>query len=237
MFNHIQENAMEKKPQEFLVETSNTRRDFLKYSSLLGSAALLAGPVWASAATEAGKPPEAAPQGAGAGGGAKPVLPDFKPEEIGKAMVVLFKTYSRTMPYQHKFNDALIKSWLTSLDFAVAKKEQKDFVEHYINTMKPILQRGKAKVAASGPEAALTTMFEGTMCSVQLFEEITVKPGERIFPCPYKGILDACRPLKMFSIEWKDVCSSFCIPLYTGFGKELGVEIKMTPGEICSARI
>lgn len=72
---------------------------------------------------------------------------------------------------------------------------------------------------------------------MQLFEEITVKPGERSFPCPYKAILDVCKPLKMFSIEWRDVCSNFCIPAYTGFGKEMGVEIKMTPGETCSARI
>jgi len=240
MFNHIKENAMEKKPEETVSEKSNTRRDFLKYSSLLGSAALFAGPVLARAATEipeAGKTPEAAPQGSGTIGGARPVLPEFKPEEIGKALAVLFKTYSHTIPYQHKFNDALIKAWLTSVDFAVAQGKQKEFVDHYIQTMKPILQFGKAKVAKSGPEAGLAFMFEMTMCSVQLFEEITIKPGERSFPCPYKAILDVCKPLKMFSIEWKDVCSNFCTPVYTGFGKEMGVKIRMTPGETCSARI
>lgn len=228
---------MKKEPEETSYAPSNTRRDFLKYSSLLGSAALLAGPVLARAATEAGSPPDAAPQGAGTPGSARPVVPDFNPDEIGKALAVLFKTYSHTMPYQHKFNDALVKAWLTSVDFAVTRGQQKAFVEHYIQTMKPILQFGKRKVAASGPDAALAFMFERTMCSVQLFEEITIKPGERSFPCPYKGILDACMPLKMFSIRWKDVCSNFCIPAYTGFGKEMGVEIRMTPGEICSARI
>jgi hypothetical protein len=234
---------MEEKPKETVPERSNTRRDFLKYSSLLGSAALFAGPVLAKAATEAGavpeagRPPEAAPHGAGTPGGSSPVLPDFKPEEIGRALAVLFKTYSHTIPYQHKFNDALVKAWLTSVDFAFTKGEQKAFVEHYIQTMKPILKFGKKKVSASGPDAALAFMFERTMCSVQLYEEITVKPGERSFPCPYKGILDVCKPLKMFSIEWKDVCSNFCIPAYTGFGKEMGVEVKMNPGEICSARI
>ncbi|MBN2106525.1 MAG: twin-arginine translocation signal domain-containing protein [Deltaproteobacteria bacterium] len=231
---------MENEPNESLSEKSNTRRDFLKYSSLLGSAALLSGPVLARAANglpATGNPPESAPQGSGTIGAARPVLPEFKPEEIGKALAVLFKTYAHTIPYQHKFNDALIKAWLTSFDFAVAQGKQKEFADHYIQTMKPILQFGKAKVAKSGPEAALAFMFEKTMCSVQLFEEITIKPGERSFPCPYKAILDMCRPLKMFSIEWKDVCSNFCTPVYTGFGKEMGVEIKMTPGEICSARI
>ncbi|MBN2108855.1 MAG: twin-arginine translocation signal domain-containing protein, partial [Deltaproteobacteria bacterium] len=47
LFNHIKENAMEKKPEATVSEKSNTRRDFLKYSSLLGSAALLSGPVLA----------------------------------------------------------------------------------------------------------------------------------------------------------------------------------------------
>jgi len=236
---------MEKELEEQHSEKNNTRRDFLKYSSLLGSAALLANPVLAMAAGEAGgmqeggKPEGAAhkPEGIGHGGTGRPVLPNFKPDEIGKALNVLFKTYSHTMPYQHKFNDALIKAWLNCVDFAVSKGEQKEFVEHYITTMKPILQRGKAKMATLGNDAALMTMFEGTMCSVQLFEEITVKPNERSFSCPYKGILEVCKPLKMFSIEWKDVCNNLCVPLYTGFGKEMGVEIKMTPGEICSARI
>lgn len=139
---------MEKEPKESVSEKSNTRRDFLKYSSLLGSAALLAGPVLARAATEspeAGKPPEAAPQGSGTVGGARPVLPEFKPDEIGKALSVLFKTYAHTIPYQHKFNDALVKAWLTSVDFAAAKGEQKAFVEHYIQTMKPILKFGKKR--------------------------------------------------------------------------------------------
>ena len=231
---------MKKESNEMSSKKNNARRDFLKYSSLLGSVALLSSPVLAMAAGEAGGKPEAAPakpEGPGSGGAANPAAPSFEPAEIGKAVNVLFKTYSKTIPYQHKFNDALIKSWLNSVDFAVKKGEQKEFIEHYIATMQPVLKMQKKKVDRLGREAALTCMFEGTMCSVQLFEEITIKPNERSFPCPYKDILELCRSIKMFSIEWKDVCNTLCIPLYTGFGKALGVEIKMTPGEICSARI
>jgi hypothetical protein len=226
---------MEKEP-----EKNNARRDFLKYSSLLGSAALLASPVLALAAGEAGGNTAGAPinpPAAESGGTGKPAVPNFKPEEIGKAVNVLFKNYSKTIPYQHKFNDALVKAWLNSVDYAVSRGEQKEFIAHYIATMKPVLEMQKNKVARLGKETALTCMFEGTMCSVQLFEEITIQPNERIFPCPYKQLLELCRSIKMFTIEWKDVCNSLCVPLYTGFGKELGVEIKMTPGEICSARM
>lgn len=244
---------MKKELSETASEKNSTRRDFLKYSGVLGSAAILSNPILAMAAGEAGGMPQGGgqkPEGMGAGmgggagtgmgggkGGERLPLPQFDSEQIGKALKVLFKTYANQRPYQHKFNDALTKSWLNSIDFAVQKGIQKEFITHYINTMMPILHRAKVQIASFGPEVALTTTFDGTMCSIQLFEEITVKPGERSFPCPYVGILEVCKPLKMFSIEWKDVCNNLCIPLYSGFGKEMGVDIKMTPGETCYARI
>lgn len=227
-----------KKGIKEIASENNSRRDFLKLSGALSSAALLSSPLLAMAepSEEKGKV-VAADRDPRPGKGFKPANIDFKPEEIGKALKVVFKTYSTTRPYQHKFNDALTKSWLNAIDFAVSKKQSKEFIEHYINMMMPILLRGKMETAKYGKDTALTTMFDGTMCSIQLFEEINVKENERTFPCPYVGILEACKPLKMFSIEWKDVCNNLCIPLYTGFGKAMDLEVKMTPGEICKATI
>ena len=221
-----------------ITSESKTRREFLKYSGMLGSAALASSPLFAMAEqTEEKGKVVAADRDPRPGKGWKPVNVDFKPEEIGKALKVVYKTYSTTRPYQHKFNDALTKSWLNSIDFAISKKQSKEFIDHYINMMMPILLRAKMEIAKYGKDMALTSTFDGTMCSIQLFEEINVKENERTFPCPYVGILEACKPLKMFSIEWKDVCNNLCIPLYTGFGKVMEVEIKITPGEICKATI
>ena len=191
---------MKKGIKEIASEVNN-RRDFLKLSGALGSAALLSSPLLAMAEQGEGKEKVvASDRDPRPGKGWKPVNVDFKPEEIGKALKVVYKTYSTTRPYQHKFKDALTKAWLNAVDFNVSKKQSKEFIDHYINMMMPILLRGKMEIDKYGKDMALTTTFDGTMCSIQLFEEINVKENERTFPCPYVGILEACKPLKMFSI-------------------------------------
>ena len=39
--------------------------------------------------------------------------------DLTPAIEMLVQTYTDNMPYPHKFNDALLKSHLTNLDFAV----------------------------------------------------------------------------------------------------------------------
>ena len=39
--------------------------------------------------------------------------------ELGLAMSVVFKTLQNVTPYRHEINDALVKAWLTSIQFII----------------------------------------------------------------------------------------------------------------------
>jgi hypothetical protein len=40
-----------------------------------------------------------------------------------------------------------------------------------------------------------------------------------------------------YKITWDDVHNKWCIPVWSGFAKNAGVEIKVEPGEICRVRV
>jgi len=155
-------------------------------------------------------------------------------DDLDDALKSLFMTYDSTRPYPHKFNETITKAQLEALECYILKGVEKEYVEHYITTMSPILKRIKQLVEKEGAEKGLVSMFEGTTCSYQLFERINVKPGERSFPCPYKGKLEDCKKwLGTFTINWEDVCNKWCIPTWSGFAKEIGININIQPGEEC----
>lgn len=159
-------------------------------------------------------------------------------DDLGYALKSLFMTYDSTSPYPHKFNETIIKAHLRGLEFYILKGLEKEYAEHYISTMKPILTRIKQWVEKEGPEKGLFGMFERTTCSYQLFERINAKPGERSFPCPYKGKLEDCKKwLGTFTIEGKDVCNKWCIPTWSGFAKEVGINITIHPGDECRVKL
>ncbi len=159
-------------------------------------------------------------------------------DDLDDALKSLFMTYDSTRPYPHKFNETITKAQLRALEFYMLKGLEKEYAEHYITTMKPLLQRIKQWVEKEGPEKALTGMFEGTTCSYQLFERITIAPGERSFPCPYKGKIDDCKKwLGTFTINWEDVCSKWCTPTWSGFAKEIGIKLAIQPGEECRVKL
>jgi hypothetical protein len=159
-------------------------------------------------------------------------------DDLEHALKFLYTTYDSTSPYPHKFNDVLVKYHLVALDFFILKGLEKEYVEHYIETMEPLLRRIGKSVQQDGPEKGLEGMFEDTTCSYQLFEQITVKPGERSFPCPYKEILEVCNKwLRTYSIEWKDICTKWCIPTWSGFAKTMEVKITINTGENCMVKL
>lgn len=164
--------------------------------------------------------------------------PFLNRDDIEHAIKSYYQTYNCTTPYHHKFNETITKWHLRSLQFCIDRKIEKDHVDHYVAIMVPILKRVKSRVETKGPDAALHGMFEGTTCSYQLFERIEVKPGERSFPCPYNYLLQQCKKyLGTFTINWEDVCSKWCIPVWNGFAKEIGVSISVAPGETCSVKL
>jgi hypothetical protein len=165
--------------------------------------------------------------------------PFLKRDDVHHALKSLFMTYDSTTPYPHKFNETITKTQLGTLEFCIAKGIEKDYVDHYVATMDPLMQRIKKMVDKTGPEQGLIGMFEGTTCSYQLYERIDIKPGERSFPCPYKVMLERCKKYLpgQFTIAWEDVCNKWCVPTWSGFASKIGIKIKARPAETCSLKL
>lgn len=160
--------------------------------------------------------------------------------DLGDALKSLYMTYDSTTPYPHKFNETISKHQLRALEFFVSKNMDKEYAEHYVTTMKPVLLKIKEAVEKEkNPEKALVALFDDNPCAFQLFDHINVKPGERSFPCPYKGKLQDCKYwLGTFThIEWKDVCDRWCIPTWNGFAETLGIKIKIKPSDVCKVQL
>ncbi len=160
-------------------------------------------------------------------------------DDLGDAFKALIKTYGDNKPYPHKFNDALVKLQLRDLDFAVSKGVDKEFAEHFVKTLGTLINRYiKNGVVKFGKDMFLWGIFERTSCSYQLYERIDIKDCERQVPCPYKPILDQIhKGMGTFKIEWKDVCSKWCIPVWEGFAEVAEVKIKVKTGTTCSIKV
>lgn len=165
--------------------------------------------------------------------------PFLNRDDLEAAVKSLYMTYDSTSPYPHKFNDVISKGQLECLELIVSKGLEKEYVEHYVTTMKPVLLRVKQAVEKDGPDRALHGMFDGTTCSYQLMERIEVREGERAFPCPYGPALERCKKWlpNRFVMEWEEVCTKWCIPLWQGFAGVIGVAIAITPGETCIVKL
>ena len=159
-------------------------------------------------------------------------------DDIGYAMKSIFMTYDGTSKYLHKFNDVVSKTQLRSLQFHFNHGLEKEYVDHYIATMEPVLKRIKQKVAAEGTEKGLALLFEDNPSAYQLFERINVNPNERNFPCPYKDMLHICEKyLKTFPMQWEDVCSKWCTPTWKGVTEKIGITVSVHPGETCKVKL
>jgi hypothetical protein len=160
-------------------------------------------------------------------------------EDLEDAIKVLVKTYSDTRPYPHKFNDALVKMHLRNLDFAVREGIWKERTEHYVWTLGVVVDRHiKKGIEMFGKDAFLWGNFERTSCSYQLYEHIEIKDGERALPCPFKPILDQIQKgMGTYQITWDDVHNKWCIPVWEGFAKNVGIKLKVEPGETCRVKI
>ncbi len=163
-------------------------------------------------------------------------------KELGYALKSLFMTYDSVSPYPHKFNETISKAQLQALEFEWKKGYGKEYVEHYIMTMTPLLKKIGKMAEKRGDEFGIMGMFEGTTCSYQLYEKINIKEGERSFPCPFRDKLYDCKQwlgaeTGDFDFELLDVCNKWCTPVWEGFAKEIGIKIKAYPGEICKVKL
>jgi len=164
-------------------------------------------------------------------------------DDLGDAFKVLERTYSDTKPYPHKFSDALVKLLLRDLDFVVRKGVHEKFTEDYVQRLGVIVNKHlKMGVEQIGSDIFLWAMFERTSCSYQLYDNITIKKGERSVPCPFKPMLAQIeKGLGTYKIVWKDVCTKWCTPVWHGFikGADLTdlIKIKVEPGDICKVKV
>jgi hypothetical protein len=151
-------------------------------------------------------------------------------EELGKAISVVFKTMKNTAPYAHEINDALIKAWLLSIQFAKNRGELAALVAHDIETMAPINRRLKKVMENAGDkEIALIGIFDHTACHYQLVLETESEPGKRTWISPFRTVLEACKRIGQFDLTEQEVHENWTVPRLMGYADALGVKFKVSP--------
>lgn len=158
------------------------------------------------------------------------------PELLGDAFNAMIQIHAITHSYQHKFNDALVKAHLSYLEFLIKNGKDQEYIQFDLAFLRPILKRVKTRAKKAGKDAILTGMFEGTGCSFLLYEKIYKRPNERLVICPFREGIEHNKFLRT-TLTIEDICNKFCTPRWTAQGKECGVEVKVTTGEICSIKI
>ena len=197
-------------------------------------------------APEIARPAGGPPAGATGGGPGGP--PDFKKleatyinghvtglegreEEFSRAVINVVATLSDRHPYAHEVNDALVKAWLLSIQFAKDQNLLPEFCQKDIEVMRPINQRMGQLIAATGnKEIALEAVAGWSPCHHHLAVGGTEKlPGARRFKSPFKTVLDAGGSIGQFDFDEQFVHENWFIPRMHGFAKDLGVEFEISP--------
>ncbi|MEY3713820.1 MAG: hypothetical protein RL321_1440 [Pseudomonadota bacterium] len=150
-------------------------------------------------------------------------------ELLGQAVALAIRTLKDSMPYQHEMNDALVKMHLNSVQFAKNKGLSRQYVEHDIQTMRPMLERTRDEIARSGDrELALTAMFERTTCLYQLCLDLQVTPGMRRFTFPFSHVLAISRRIGQFDLSDAELHEIWLKPRLYGYAAIMGVEIDVS---------
>jgi len=150
-------------------------------------------------------------------------------EVLGQAVALAIRTLKDSMPYQHEMNDALVKMHLNSVQFAKNKGLSKQYVEHDVQTMRPMLERTRAAIVQTGDrELALTAMFERTTCLYQLCLDLQVTPGQRRFTFPFSHVLAISRRIGQFDLTDAEVHDIWLKPRLYGYAAVMGVEIDVS---------
>ncbi len=150
-------------------------------------------------------------------------------ELLGQAVALAIRTLKHSMPYQHEMNDALVKMHLNSVQFAKNKGLSRQYVEHDIQTMRPMLERTRDEIARSGDrELALTAMFERTTCLYQLCLDLQVTPGMRRFTFPFSHVLAISRRIGQFDLSDAELHEIWLKPRLYGYAAIMGVEIDVS---------
>jgi hypothetical protein len=150
-------------------------------------------------------------------------------ELLGKAVAMAIRTLKDSMPYQHEMNDALVKMHLNSVQFAKNAGLIKQYVEHDVKTMMPMLLRMKGIIEKTGNrEVALIGMFDRTACLYQLCLDLTSSPGRREFTFPFSNVLAIGKRIGQFDMTDQELHDIWLKPRLKGYADVLGVAIEVS---------
>ena len=150
-------------------------------------------------------------------------------ELLGKAVAMAIRTLRDSMPYQHEMNDALVKMHLNSVQFAKNAGLIKQYVEHDVKTMMPMLLRMKGIIDKTGNrEVALIGMFDRTACLYQLCMDLKSSPGRREFTFPFSTVLAIGKRIGQFDMTDQELHEIWLKPRLLGYAAVLGVAIEVS---------
>jgi hypothetical protein len=150
-------------------------------------------------------------------------------ELLGQAVAMAIRTLKDSMPYQHEMNDALVKMHLNSVQFAKNAGLIRQYVEHDVKTMMPMLQRMKGIIDKTGNrEVALIGMFDRTACLYQLCLDLKSSPGRREFTFPFSTVLTIGRRIGQFDMTDAELHDIWLKPRLKGYAEVLGVQIDVS---------
>lgn len=150
-------------------------------------------------------------------------------EEYARALAIVEKSFKATRPYDHQINDALVKATMTALQFAKNEGKLEEYVDHDIQTLRPILERRGKEIEETGNlEIALDSLTE-TGCFYQLmadgFERV---PGKITWTSPYKRVLEASTRLGQHDMTEQDIHEAWTKPRFERYGDILGVKLDVS---------
>jgi hypothetical protein len=150
-------------------------------------------------------------------------------EELGRSINVVLKMLSNHAGYAHEFNDPLVKAHLMAIQFAKNNGNMAEYVEHDINTMRPINERMKRIIEKTGQkEIALVGLFDRTACHYALALDTESEPGRRTWTSPWKTVLDAAGKIGQFDLTEEEIHETWTKPRLYGYARGMGVEIRIS---------
>jgi len=150
-------------------------------------------------------------------------------EEFGRAVNVVLKTMADTMPYQHYFNDALVKAHLSHIQFAKDHNLLEDMIDKDQKTMSPMLGRIKGKIEETGnTELGMIAIFDRTSCFYQMLDEWDSEDGMRRYKEPFGYVLEFGKRIGQFDMTVDEIHEIYTKPRYHGYAAQLGLKLDVS---------
>jgi hypothetical protein len=150
--------------------------------------------------------------------------------ELGMAVETLIKALNNRTPYQHEPNDALIKSTMTSIQFAKNTGTLEEKINHDVLTQSPMILRvGKMIEKTGNTELAMLALTERTACFYQLVLDYRREGDAMVWKSPYGNVLDKSSKLGQhdFSEQW--IHENYTIPMMTRQAALMNMEAQISP--------